>query len=258
MQRSAALRFLEQNRGFTVNAVLKQYWKRTHYSYRDTPRPDCGLMLLLHGQAQIVTETAILTARVGNVLFLPKGAYYEAVFQGEVEDLLVNFDTLEVVEDAFEPTLLLRNAPLGCSENFDALLAEVLSGEPSVLRLRGLLYLLLDSIITGTASAGEQLTEQAKRLLKNEAEMTIAQIAKKLGCSESGFRKTFREATGLSPVEYRLRYRLERAKYLLESTDWSITQIAEALQIYDAAYFCKMFKKHTGLPPAQYAKRKRL
>ena len=37
----------------------------------------------------------------------------------------------------------------------------------------------------------------------------------------------------------------------------AVTKVAEQLGYYDAAYFCRSFKKETGLTPAQYAKKKR-
>ena len=44
----------------------------------------------------------------------------------------------------------------------------------------------------------------------------------------------------------------------LESTDLDVGAIAETLGFYDSAYFCRVFKKCTGVSPLQYARRKQL
>ena len=57
---------------------------------------------------------------------------------------------------------------------------------------------------------------------------------------------------GSSPVEYRTKKRIEKAKLLLETTDIPIKEIVEMLGFYDAAYFYKVFEKSTSLTPKQY------
>jgi two-component system response regulator YesN len=52
--------------------------------------------------------------------------------------------------------------------------------------------------------------------------------------------------------------RLNKAKLLLHSTDMTVDEIADSLNFYDTAYFCKIFKKQTGYSPKEYAKIKSL
>lgn len=256
MYRLPILDFLQRDCAFFVTKAIKQHWSQTRYSYRTKPRPDNGLMLLLHGEIKLLAGDGVLTARAGDVVFLPKSSHYEAVFEREAEDYLVNFDGPEGALEISAPVRLLQNAPFSCSEAFAALVEERLSGDPSSLRFKGLLYMLLDSIVTG-ANGESRTVEKAKKLLSGE-ELKISEIANRCGISESGFRKEFKAETGLSPTEYRLDARITKAKYLLESTDMNVSEIADALRFYDAAYFCRMFKLRTGLSPMQFAKRKQL
>ena len=62
----------------------------------------------------------------------------------------------------------------------------------------------------------------------------------------------------MSPTQFRLKEKFNKAKYLLESTDMSVVEISDRLNFYDAAYFCKMFHKQTGLSPKQYRQKKKL
>ena len=47
---------------------------------------------------------------------------------------------------------------------------------------------------------------------------------------------------------------MNRAKELLATTDMKLWEIAEETGFSDQFYFSRQFKKHTGMPPAFYAK----
>ena len=80
-------------------------------------------------------------------------------------------------------------------------------------------------------------------------ECSIGQIARMCNVSEIYFRRLFKEYSGLSPMEYRLKRRIERAKNYLAYEDMSVAEIAELLGFVDTAYFCKQFKAYTGVTP---------
>ncbi len=262
MDLQRVIEFLKNSGDISVIKVLKQHWKQEKYRYHAArPRPDYGLMLPLCGEVKILTEDVLLTARAGDVIFLPKYAHYEAVFERETDDYLVNFDMAGEGTGVSVPLRLLENAPLSVSEGFDSLIREEISGNLSDLRRKGLLYLLIDSIVSGAfteTSVKFSTMEKAKKLLRDACNMKVAEIAACCGMSESGFRKEFKRVAGMSPNDYRLNCRLSKAKYLLESTDLDVGAIAETLGFYDSAYFCRVFKKCTGVSPLQYARRKQL
>ena len=249
-----------EEKAFTVNKALKQSWKHNRYSYRDTPRPDHALMLVIHGSILFETSGTKLEAHAGDVIFLPKHSHYEAIFESETQDYLVNFDTPSGDPRVLEPTRLCSNAPLPCYQGCEALVDAVLLEFCTSLRIKGLFYLLLDSIaksMVPSSSLERSLVDRIKERLC-EDERTLSEIAKDCGLSASVLRKEFKEHTGVSPASYRLHHKLTRAKYLLESTDLSVSEIAEQLHFYDAAYFCKLFKRTTGITPLQFAKNKHL
>lgn len=259
MEKRLVLEYFGSNRDFSVVKTGRQHWNAQRFSYLESPRPDHGIMLLLRGKVKLIGRDGILTAKEGDVVFLPQNSRYEAVFEGETEDLLVNFVGQGGLSSVLFPVCLLENAPFLCKEGFRLLLEEKASPEASPLRLKGLLYLLLDSLLKGARSSEKEgEMDRAKALLCDPSHFKISEIASRCGFSESGFRKDFKAAFGLSPNEYRLQYRLERARHLLESTDRSVGEIAEALSFYDAACFCRAFKSYTGLSPLQFSKGKRL
>ncbi len=71
--------------------------------------------------------------------------------------------------------------------------------------------------------------------------------------SRDRFNHVFKEVTGFSPSVYVTKIRIERAKQLLRDLDMSVRECAESVGFSDANYFCRVFRKETGLSPKQYA-----
>ena len=57
---------------------------------------------------------------------------------------------------------------------------------------------------------------------------------------------------GCSPQEYLVRLRIDKAKSLLERTDLSINDVANAVGYTDQMAFSKIFKQNCGLSPRSY------
>ena len=84
--------------------------------------------------------------------------------------------------------------------------------------------------------------------------LTIQDVAQRLGVSYSSLRKLFKEFTGVSPALYQQDLRLQRAKELLSTTNLSIKEIAFSLHFDSADYFSTKFKHKTGVSPGQFRK----
>ncbi len=72
------------------------------------------------------------------------------------------------------------------------------------------------------------------------------------GLSYDYFKELFKNAYGMPPVKYLTALRIERAKELLITGRFSISEIAEACGFENVYYFSTVFKKETGLPPSRY------
>jgi AraC-like DNA-binding protein len=64
----------------------------------------------------------------------------------------------------------------------------------------------------------------------------------------------FGDYTGKSPSRYKTDIKIEAAKKMLEGSATSVEQIATLLGFANSAYFCRTFKKETGLTPNEYRK----
>ncbi len=84
-------------------------------------------------------------------------------------------------------------------------------------------------------------------------QITLADISGRVYLSSYYFTKLFKSKTGKTFVEYLTDYRIDIAKKLLKSNlDYRIQDICEMVGYSDKKYFCKCFKKITGMTPAGY------
>jgi transcriptional regulator GlxA family with amidase domain len=72
--------------------------------------------------------------------------------------------------------------------------------------------------------------------------------------STSWFTRSFRNATGTSPMQYILQTRIRNAQTLLETTDDSISNIASIVGYDNPMYFSRLFSKAKGVSPTGYRK----
>jgi transcriptional regulator GlxA family with amidase domain len=76
--------------------------------------------------------------------------------------------------------------------------------------------------------------------------------------AERTFKRRFTEATGVAPIAYVQRLRVEDAKRRLERTDAPVDEIGWRVGYEDAAFFRRLFKRTTGMTPGAYRKRFRI
>ena len=84
-----------------------------------------------------------------------------------------------------------------------------------------------------------------------DKELTTAIMAKKFGYSAEHFCRKFKEATGLTPMNYLKVFRMEEAYKMLQLGERNISKVAEGCGFTDANYFTRCFKTHFGYPPSK-------
>lgn len=91
------------------------------------------------------------------------------------------------------------------------------------------------------------------RLQANLAQaVSIEALAKAAELSPSRFRVLFKHYTGHSVVRYQNWLRVNKAKDLLLSGEYSVTEAAQEVGFVDVYYFSRLFKKLTGFSPSYY------
>lgn len=79
-----------------------------------------------------------------------------------------------------------------------------------------------------------------------------ADLARAAGVSEAHLQDLFREAAGVSPMDFVIRLRLRRAMELLAGGGMSVGEVAERSGFASPYYFSRFFKKRTGMTPGEY------
>ena len=119
------------------------------------------------------------------------------------------------------------------------------------------IYELL-SIISEKKSIGEigsyQYVLKAKNYIESNYinKLNVQQIADYLGLNRSYFSTIFKEHTGVSPQQYIVNFRLEKAANLMTSHNYTPTKAAQSTGYSDFANFSKMFKLKFGISPRNY------
>jgi len=82
-----------------------------------------------------------------------------------------------------------------------------------------------------------------------DARLTVEMLSREVGLSVAHFARAFKETMGRAPHQYLLALRLERARRLLETTEASLSDIAQRAGFADQAHFTRLFKRAFGTTP---------
>ena len=107
----------------------------------------------------------------------------------------------------------------------------------------------------GVSRSVAQAVDYIARNLGAE-QLSLETVAEVVGKSKSYFSLLFKTEMGVTFVDYLNRARMERAGQLLTTTDMLTYEIAEKVGLSDYKYFSTVFKRYTGLSPAQYRKQR--
>lgn len=94
--------------------------------------------------------------------------------------------------------------------------------------------------------------------LNYPSNLSVTEIAEKFGFNPSYLSRTFTKKFGISPKQYILKKKINKACELLITTDLNISIIASSLSFEDQLSFSKTFKKNKGCSPIQFRKNNRI
>lgn len=92
---------------------------------------------------------------------------------------------------------------------------------------------------------------RAKELMSSQMDkgLSIARIASECSLSRSHFSRAFKKNTGLSPRDWFLQMRLDRARGLLGESALTISQISLDCGFADQSHFTRVFSRVVGVTP---------
>ena len=103
------------------------------------------------------------------------------------------------------------------------------------------------------------IVEQAIHYMRENIEqhITMDEVLRYVGYSQSHFSTVFKKKTGVSTITYVNRLKIEHACRLLRTTDMKVNQICYKVGIEDALYFSRLFSKIMNMSPTDYRLRER-
>lgn len=210
----------------------------------------------------------------GDVAIIPAGMTHSCSWDAPAQFIVL----------ALEPTLLqqvgqdwvnpdqIELLPRFMSES-DAFIQSILSHLKAEAENGGIgSHLLIDSLKTALAvhllrnycatrpklsSYANGLSQSKLALVKDyihnhlHQDLKLAEIAAIAQLSPYHFLRLFKLRTGITPHQYILQCRVNRAKYLLQHSHWSIVEIAAQTGFCDQSHLTRYFKRLIGVTPTQ-------
>lgn len=87
-----------------------------------------------------------------------------------------------------------------------------------------------------------------------DEKLSTSSLAKRYYLSEYYFCHLFKSEMGISFTEYLNRFRIQKSQIIIENSEDSISEISSMVGFDDVNYFCRIFKKYTGVTPTSLRK----
>jgi AraC-like DNA-binding protein len=129
------------------------------------------------------------------------------------------------------------------------------------LRLQGLLSIFLAELIEQSSGRAANADNYKKLYIKRSLQyiennysqsISVSSLAEHIGLNKNYFSTIFNEAIGLSPQQYIINFRINKACMLLENKNLSIGEVSRSVGYVDQLGFSKVFKQIKGKSPKHY------
>ncbi|MFV0529505.1 MAG: AraC family transcriptional regulator [Lachnospiraceae bacterium] len=238
------------------------------------------LIRILEGNLLIYLDNEEIHGLPGDVIFInagvvhgctPEDCIYECIVF-DLEALLMHTDTCrQLIRPFSKQKKIVQNHFTSADTPFQQVIQQLfqtMQGQQPGYELAttGTLFLLFGCIVQNhyyhelslLQNRGQKKMAQLKPVLEyietSYAEpITLDTLSKIAGMSPKYFCRFFHAVVHATPMDYLIYYRIERACFLLTTQDISVTDVGFGCGFNDSSYFIKIFKKHKGMTPRQYA-----
>ena len=110
------------------------------------------------------------------------------------------------------------------------------------------------NISTKREESSNDAIEAAKKYIEKNytLNITLEDVSREVNISSYYLSRIFKEGTGENFIDYLTKLRIEKAKELLSTTQYSMKEICAKSGYSDPNYFSKTFKKNVGVTPTEY------
>lgn len=250
--------------------AMNQRWANNSSFSMNSPRPTDALLFFSGSSAELVMRGSGTKTKIesGSLCLIPHGNMYTWTFHNNADSdgissmlfefILTDADGIQIeLEDSLK---VIDSVHSGLyRQMFSELINEFSRPQISYPRIKASGFSLIASAseaMRKKSVSGENFSciyKGIKYLEKDPVqEKSVAEIAEMCGVSVNYFERLFKEYSGTTPALYRMLRKIDRAKSMLEIPSLSVEQIAAELNYSDCAYFCKCFKKLTGMTANEY------
>jgi AraC family transcriptional regulator len=264
-------------KGLYVQQHQQPAWETPEYAHTRH-------MLLVHHTEQMVHSERGFDGRRqqeqlgrdNNVVIVPATVQHQANWNQESGFTLLFLDPTYLVQVAHESIAVDRIELIPQFARPDPFIEQIGKSLTAELKSHGLgSRLFVDSLTTalsihllrnysawqqplqaGTRGLTQRKLQQAIAYIKDHLteNLSLAAIAHELDMSQYYFARLFQQSMGVSPYQYVMQQRIERAKYLLRTTPLSIATIAQQVGFSNQNQLTVQFRKFTGTTPSSYRK----
>jgi len=246
-----------------VNVCVYQLWKAYNtFSCIGTPKEN-DLLLFVNRCKLTYTmangEKIIL--KHGDIAHIPSGKEYVLTVDERDEEYGCTYGINFLLFDEDHNRLVINENKVFHSSELRDFFQEMSRiselGSPSYAQMQSIFYQIIVSLNDRERKGdikGFSVIEKGIKYLENDPllALSVLEIAKMCNVSQNYFCRLFKEYSGVTPQEYVLRIKIERAKIALKETSFSVSEIAEQCGFQDSSYFSRIFKKKTGLTPMNF------
>ena len=217
-----------------------------------TDREYFGLSFCIDGQITYTIDGKKVVSDRTKVVILPKGRSYSLHGDKTGRFPVINFDCLNLTcSEILSFTVLNPAAYIKDYEKMKAL--SLFDGNRA--EIMSIFYGILHRITLDNTSKGR--LAPAINLIEKDfgnPKLTNTVLARECNISEIYFRKIFTEEYKLSPKQYLIEVRINKAKQLLTDGFLKINAVASQCGFTNQYHFPRIFKEKTGFTPTEYSK----
>lgn len=231
---------------------------------RENGRYDYHILLVDSGELEVICNNETKIIKKGNfVIYNPnEKQYYKSITA--TSSLWIHFGGTFIEEIlnsySIKSGIYMANYSISIFEIFSNLIRQF--NQPNSKKIAdGTLLILLAYISDAInekhhSEIPESISEIITYINRNyNKQLTIEDLSRKAGYSQSRFSHLFKEVTSMTPLAYCNNIRLTNAKELLTGTSHSIGDISLSCGFEDQLYFCRIFKKKYGISPSEYRRK---
>lgn len=238
--------------------------RKTATWYRDYSSRHQMLVMAPQGEIIYKSPEQRFCLKKNNILIIPQGQefYFETSTRPFYRKLVLFI--LGVNLPGIMETLELNRMEMIAVPDIEPYVREILKldgmiaarNEKDMAKMSGMTLELLYELAGCKARVDESL--MMARIVKSrlvadlENPDAVSKIAKELRLNIRTLNRIFQEKFNMAPREFRLNYRIEKAKDFLCRSDMTVKEIAQKLGYCNQFYFCNEFKRATGISPRDF------